>query len=362
MTYRILMMVTMIVIPVFIKICIYLNMRYSRRRVGSASIKYSIDNLPIGLMFYGTDGLVFFANWVIDRFCETVTGEPLMNGNRFHEALYEGRSVHGVRLRGGEDAFALQVDDRVLEFQRTRVEVAGTSIYQLTYVDITEYYEQEKDLKRQVQVLEEAHERLKEFAQNIKTLAADEARLGAKVRIHDMIGQELLASRHYLTEPGASVTGAKLIERWILVLEDLKASGEGQGLVKASDTAKQNAEALQGLVKAAEAIGLNLHFEGELPEVSMRTVRIIMSVARVCMTNAVRHGDAKNMIIRFELLEEEDILEVRYANDGLVPPQDIKLGGGLQSIRKLMDEVKGEVYYERDTEFAIVISVSWRGL
>ncbi|MBQ9511664.1 MAG: hypothetical protein IJR58_00555 [Lachnospiraceae bacterium] len=352
--------IVVVAIPAGMVLLFLVYMRYFRHRLVINSIKYSIDHLPMGLMFYAENGLVLLTNKTMNLLCESLTERPLMNGAAFHTGLFEKTFDNETRVRGTRDAFFLIQPERVIHVKREKVMINNTVVYQMTATETTDLYRNEEKLRDQMKELESAHERLLSFDESVSELARSEAFLATKVRIHDMLGQELLTTRFFLTDKDSDLTQEQVVERWSRVLEDLTSMGQGEGLTQVNAQKARANDALKALTDAATVMGLRLSFAGDFPEGSPQLIRIIMSCARVCMGNAVRHGSATQMVIRFEEKETAGgFYTIRFSNNGVIPPKDMPRGGGFNAIENLMREVDGEMSFLFEDWFTLVIRIPW---
>ena len=182
--------------------------------------------------------------------------------------------------------------------------------------------------------------------------ARSEEYLATKVHIHDMLGQVLLSTRYYLTEQNVRVTEEELKASWQRVIGEL----QGGQVVTSSAKEPFAPDLRKALSDAATAIGLSLHTEGDFANASAALSREIVRAARVCMTNAVRHGAATKMKISLSAQEEGRIRTIRFANNGLVP-RDVTPGGGLKSLERRMEQAGGQITYEQGEEFTVILTL-----
>ena len=64
-----------------------LGRRADRRHISNMSVKESFDNLPSGICFYETSGILRLVNVKINDLCVEITGKPLLNGAEFWKTL-----------------------------------------------------------------------------------------------------------------------------------------------------------------------------------------------------------------------------------------------------------------------------------
>ena len=358
---------------VCLSVCRFVRLCYARIRNGDGGlfqeklppgiIRHSVDTLPMGMMFCHTNGHVLLKNRKMDELCEALTGHVLINGRAYMEELLTRDFGDGVLVRGTPDLFSVITGRSVYSFRRETLSVNGRTVIQLTAYDTMELFAREKELKARLAELEEKGKQIKDATERAEYLAMNEERLSTKARIHDMVGQVLLSARYVLTESDAQMTPGRVLAQIRQAMDELLESGrEGHRDVVRTDAVKKS------LTDAAQAMGLLLSFEGEIPDESTRVMRMLTGGARVCMTNAVRHGLAKKMVITFET-DENACTKIRFCNDGKPPPVDTAEGGGLQSLRTQLQTMGGNLYYEFDasempagSRFGVVLEIPWGGM
>ena len=318
-------------------------------RIDRSSIKYSIDHLPTGLMFYRPDGMPLLTNRAMMTIAKRMADDVRNNGIRLHAALFDMAKEEDA---GQEDAdhFVLRIGESVFSVTREALLIHGDPVIQLSAADVTELYRLREQLQEQNDSLKEAQNRLADYNKNAAALAASEEYLATKIRIHDTLGQVLLSTRYYLTESSASLTLDVVADNWIQIYDELvRARGEG------AQTAAPAAGVWKGLQDAASVMGLTLILKGEFPEESVRLARMIVSCARVCMTNAVRHGQATEMTIEIGERNAEGRREIVFSNNGTLPPAGFHEGGGLTSLRDNVEKAGGSMRVETQDTFRVVI-------
>ena len=107
------------------------------------------------------------------------------------------------------------------------------------------------------------------------------------------------------------------------------------------------------MYEAADAIGINMHVEGDLPQNNREQVRILVQGIRECLTNAYKYGQASNIYIKIDAKVEYTYIE--YTNDGTPPKEKIKEGGGLSGLRKVVEGYGGKMAVVSEPEFAVRI-------
>ena len=348
-TQRILYFVLSVMIPVVLTLLLLLQSYVEKNRIGRASVKYSIDHLSAGLMFYLADGRIIMINRTMNRLIRNVTGLLPLNGRRCLDLLRSRAGEAGETE--GESYFLISEGGTFYRFLLSKLSIRDTDVWQLTAVDITDLRETETELRVQTKELADAQQELAAYSLHAEERARNEEYLATKMRIHDSLGQVLLSTRYYLTEPKAHLTKEELLNAWKQVMKDLR----GEGAEEKGEKDRPASDLRTALTDAAQAMGLALTMEGDVENAGVSLSRFIVRAARVCMTNAVRHGAATKMTIA--LSEKQDGRRtVRFSNNG-APPQDLRPGGGLRSLEKRAEQAGGSVTYEFGEEFAVLVTV-----
>lgn len=116
--------------------------------------------------------------------------------------------------------------------------------------------------------------------------------------------------------------------------------------------------ALEDLIKAFKYSGLEIHFsvEGEGDYCDSEISEIIFRVCQEAITNAIRHGKAKNatIVVRFN----DSGIKLFIVDDG-VGCKEIKAGFGLSSMAERLKRLGGEIEYGSDGEngFSVFASI-----
>ena len=169
-------------------------------------------------------------------------------------------------------------------------------------------------------------------------LTRSQERLELKARIHRQLGQALLATRRYLSEPESNEPPMDIWKQSVMLL-----SKEAQ-IVEESP--------MDMLVRFATKTGLDVHITGDFPGED-RVLSIFFQAAAEALTNAVKHANAKTIYI--DLTENETHYKVEFRNDGDIPRTSVREGGGLTSLRKKVEFAGGTMSVNYKNEFILTI-------
>lgn len=314
-----------------------------RTTINSNSIKESIDNLPTGLGFATMDGLVLLANQCMERLCYELTGSDFQDASVFWEKITAGDIRSGIQRIGysGVATFVTS-DGRVWVLERKQLDCSGQEIFQYTATDTTVLYQMSEKLKENNEELSRMNVRLRRYGNDMEELVRNREILEAKMKIHDEMGQALLATRAWLLHrPSGDMTdktfmnfhlepAQEILKKWEYVIALLQKEGE---VGKSPNTWRYFTE-------AADFAGVRVSLEGELPK-EPDTMRLLVTAAAEALTNAVRHANADTLFVRILYTNKE--LRCSFTNNGKIPGHPVAEGGGLSALRMRIEKSGGKM-------------------
>lgn len=328
-----------------------------RTTINSNSIKESIDNLPTGLGFATADGLVLLANQCMERLCYEFTGSDFQDASVFWKKITVGDTQSGIqRISYRGAATCVTSDGRVWVLERKQLDCSGQEIFQYTATDTTILYQMSEKLKENNEELSRMNIRLCRYGNDMEELVRNREILEAKMKIHDEMGQALLATRAWLLhKPSGDMTdkafanfyfelAQEILKRWEYVIALLQKEGEvGNGR-----------NTWSYFTEAADFAGVRVSLEGELPK-EPDTVRLLVTAAAEALTNAVRHANADTLLVRILYTNRE--LHCRFTNNGKIPERPVAEGGGLSALRMRIEKSGGKMQTDWKPCFSLNISL-----
>ena len=124
------------------------------------------------------------------------------------------------------------------------------------------------------------------------------------------------------------------------------------GILKGENEPDDSADPIGALREAAEAVGVRLTLNGEIPD-DMRKVLVI--AIHECLTNTVKHADGSELTV--DLTDEDGVMTAVFTNDGKPPEGEISEKGGLKSLRTAVEQVRGEMELAAVPQFRLTIRV-----
>ena len=299
------------------------NVRYDKNFITPGSIKLFLDGLPCGICCWRENGRVLFSNVSMNILCAALTGNPLLNGNRFREAV-----------KGD----ILTVDGQVWRFSCRDIVLDGEKLIEMVASDITAEYAKTEALEKDKADLALLNRKLKEYYLSMDDAVRRQEILQAKVNIHDEMNRLMLSTMAAGTADTAELDRIFTLWEQNALILCMEADGEGG----------------DSLEELAAALKLELCRQDDYPEaLSGKQRGLFFSAAKEAMVNAVKHAGAKTLAIGFE--ETEDRIFCRFTNDGAVPVNAVHFSGGLKSLALIAKKQGATVSAESDKSFTLTL-------
>ena len=299
------------------------NVRYDKNFITPGSIKLFLDGLPCGICCWRENGRVLFSNVSMNILCAALTGNPLLNGNRFREAV-----------KGD----ILTVDGQVWRFSCRDIVLDGEKLIEMVASDITAEYAKTEALEKDKADLALLNRKLKEYYLSMDDAVRRQEILQAKVNIHDEMNRLMLSTMAAGTADTAELDRIFTLWEQNALILCMEADGEGG----------------DSLEELAAALKLELCRQDDIPEALSEKQRgLFFSAAKEAMVNAVKHAGAKTLAIGFE--ETEDRIICRFTNDGAVPVNAVHFSGGLKNLALIAKKQGATVSAESDKSFTLTL-------
>ena len=321
---------------------------FRRERIGRASIKESLDNLPSGICFADQSGLVILSNRQMYRLCYTLMGVDLQHISELLDALEKPQA--GIQSVGADTNVYRFPEGKVWKFTQSSITDADGNAYtQVLAVDVTALYEKEDELQQENRRLEEVNARARNLYAQLDNIVREEENFAVKTHVHDEMGELLGLTRNMLTQRELPPERLKALgKRWEHIGDTLGAVGKQDG--DAFDSDKTLAELTEGIA----GIGVALHVRGEFPQKS-GAAYLLTAAVRECAINTVRHAKGSEMTV--ELTKTPHALTASITNDGLAPAGEVIEGGGLSALRRRIEGTGGSMQVESTPSFRLVINL-----
>ena len=312
---------------------------WKEEHITPMSVKDSIDMLDAGLCYWEDGGRIILSNKKMDEICLALSGEMLLNGEKFYNYLMS-------------ECIPMP-DGTIKYFFHNPAEFEDKQIHELIAADVTELYKKNELLEQETISLQKMNESLRRYNQNIEETVRKQEILDAKVYIHDEMNRLMLVTTANAETPTTEEDFKEILTLW---------RNNAILLGTESNQSRVNTDITE-VNQLAELLGIQLGWQGEQPWTVPDSIReVFIMVAREAIANAVKHAEAKNITIAIHKNDEKLFIEI--SNDGKLPTGKISLGGGLTNIKRMVEEKKGQFKVEVNEQFNMLLEfflADWRG-
>ena len=306
--------------------------RYRQNHPSFESVKETMDLLPAGIAFAGSDGTVVLSNLAMNSLARATTGKEFTDIKAFRSST----------TAGNETLIALPDDSATWQLTKNTLDIDSKEYVQFTATNITEQAAIIRQLEEKNKKLRDIHMRLDIYNKQADRIIIAQELLTARMAVHNEVGNVLLESRHYLKEPD-SYDEEKLLQALKNTNTYLLHEYEED------DTAR---DPLTDAMETAEAIGVDIAITGLIP--SDDPFRMILAAAvSECASNTVKHANGNKLSVNIQSSETE-IIYILQSN-GKAPEMPIRETGGLNSLRTLVEKESGKMQTKVSPVFTLTI-------
>lgn len=331
----------------------------TKKRITKA-IRESIDSSPDGLCFATPDGMPVLVNRQMNSIVECLLGHTVVDASSaWDELKYAALPSGNLRLdepwlyvdsRRDTDTEQLvfELKDRnIWRFQRSMLAAMRPPMVQITAIKMTKLYRLSRELYTNNKKIKAMQDMQKTLLANIVQVNREKELLAAKIRIHDKLGQCLVATRESLANKNIRPDDAVSLRRiWEDTIRDLS----NIPLANPSQSTDSQTE----LLAVAQMIGCHIIFHGSLPK-DVRAQRLLNMAIREALTNAVRHAGADTLTVSLENFGKYCKAEI--TDNGAPVKAPIVEGGGLGNLRRSLEQEGGALDIRCDGAVALTVTL-----
>ena len=304
---------------------------WRRSHISRASIKESLDELPAGICYYTEEGRCILVNHRMNDICFQIFGRDLQDGLLFGEqALREP-------VRKLPDGSAVSFHHRVLDYE-------GAPLHELIADDISELYEKQEELSRDVERAARLKESMDAYGRTIDDAVRENEILQARISIHDGLNQMLLATRRVL-QGSSPEERARILGMW---------RNQSQ-LLRSETPVSPRRDMMADLDSLASVIGLKIVWQGTPDTEDPAALTLFLLAAREALANAAKHAAATELTIHAKT--QDGLLYADFENNGTAPPAVIEEKGGLANLRRRIEGAGGSVSIETEPNFRLSVTI-----
>lgn len=308
-----------------------------KKNTSAKMIKKAIDSYPGGICFSALDGRVILANEKMNKLILELTGHTILNAKVTWEELAnfasngkaekltqswlpkdpDKESIHQQLFFRFSDSSVWRFELRFLDSNTVQIEAA----------EITELYRLSEELYENTIRLQDMQKRQKALLDSIVEVNLNKEILTAKMHIHDELGHCLLATTKAITEDSLAENADTLRKSWNSTIRDFSNIST---VWTVPDSSLQSE-----LMQVAELIGCKVVFLGEQPT-QRKALQLLCAAIREALTNAVRHANATELMVKIE--QDEKSYHIEISDNGSVSVSSITEGNGLSALRQRLEQ------------------------
>lgn len=329
-----------------------------KKKTSAKMIKKAIDSYPGGICFSALDGRVILVNEKMNRLVLELTGHTILNAKAAWKELTNfanngnaeklpqswlpkdpnnsNESTHQQLLFRFFDSSVWRFELRFLDSNTVQVEAA----------EITELYRLSEELYENTVRLHEMQKRQKTLLDSIVEVNLNKEILAAKMHIHDELGHCLLATTKAITEDSLAENADVLRENWNSTIRDFS---NIPTVWTVPDSSLQSE-----LMQVAELIGCKVIFLGKQPK-NRNALQLLYAAIREALTNAVRHADATELMVKIE--QDEKSCHIEISDNGSVSVSNIIEGNGLSALRQRLEQEGASLKVLCDNSVSLIVDI-----
>ena len=327
-----------------------------KKNTSAKMIKKAIDSYPGGICFSALDGRVILVNEKMNQLMLELTGHTILNAKVTWEELAnfasngkaekltqswlpkdpDKESIHQQLFFRFSDSSIWRFELRFLDLNTVQIEAA----------EITELYRLSEELYENTIRLQDMQKRQKALLDSIVEVNLNKEILTAKMHIHDELGHCLLATTKAITEDSLAENADTLRKSWNSTIQDFSNIST---VWTVPDSSLQ-----PELMQVAELIGCKVIFLGEQPK-SRKALQLLYAAIREALTNAVRHVNATELMVKIE--QDEKSYHIEISDNGSVSVSSITEGNGLSALRQRLEQEGASLKVLCDNSVSLIIDI-----
>ena len=327
-----------------------------KKNTSAKMIKKAIDSYPGGICFSALDGRVILVNEKMNQLMLELTGHTILNAKVTWEELAnfasngkaekltqswlpkdpDKESIHQQLFFRFSDSSVWRFELRFLDSNTVQIEAA----------EITELYRLSEELYENTIRLQDMQKRQKALLDGIVEVNLNKEILTAKMHIHDELGHCLLATTKAITEDSLAENADTLRKSWNSTIQDFSNISTAWTVPDSSLQPE--------LMQVAELIGCKVIFLGEQPK-SRKALQLLYAAIREALTNAVRHVNATELMVKIE--QDEKSYHIEISDNGSVSVSSITEGNGLSALRQRLEQEGASLKVLCDNSVSLIIDI-----
>lgn len=329
-----------------------------KKNTSAKMIKKAIDSYPGGICFFALDGRVILVNEKMSQLALELTGHTILNAKATWEELTNfannGKAEKLTQSWLPKDTDKANGSPRQQLFfrfsnssvWRFELRFLDSNTVQVEAAEITKLYRLSEELYENTIRLRQMQKRQKALLDSIVEVNLNKEILAAKMHIHDELGHCLLATTKAITEDSLAENADVLRESWNSTIRDFT---NIPTVWTVPDSSLQSE-----LMQVAELIGCKVIFSGKQPT-QRKALQLLYAAIREALTNAVRHANATELMVKIE--QDEKSYHIEISDNGSVSVSSITEGNGLSALRQRLEQEGASLKVLCDNSVSLIVDI-----
>lgn len=305
------------------------------------AVKEAASALPNGLCFYDETGRVLLLNERIDQECHDLMNVPLNDGIAFWNNLKNNETALKGNHNSGNSFIIEERDGRIICYTRFVHQFGKKRVFELIGVDITDQYKLKLELEEKNENLRKLGLRLRKYGETVSEVTREKEVLAAKVKVHAKLGSLILQTKKSLLSPN-DFNRELLASNWM-------------DIINLAFTSEEPKDPWLEAEETASNVGVVLVYNGPRPPKGTIAEKIFAQAIFEGAINLARHSNGDKLFVDFKQDEKKNCLIL--TDNGSNANIALKEGGGLSSLRSLVENSGGEMVTNSQPRFTIRITL-----
>lgn len=306
---------------------LYICLSNVRRYPGRLGIKYALDNTEEGIAFVNRYGQIAYINPALKNVLDEMGISSYGKASEIVKSVFDRAERNGRIV--SERSAVVGVNERFYKFDVEK------PLSQIVCMDVTKEEKLTKEAEESGQRLAQTNAELKKAFSSVEDVDAERELLALKGYIHDELAQQLSVLHTFLLQDDSiDLTGIKKM----------------LDLPESTQWAWNKARDPEETKELLAMLGVELCITGTLP-VEADARAYALKFIKETATNALRHGKAKRINVRFEQDGNDYVLS---ATDDGESAETFSYGNGLTSLAFGAEKAGGTMRVDLSPGFTVV--------
>lgn len=320
---------------------IFIEYVQNRDRLSSSSVKEALDNIDSGICFADDSGKIVLSNHTMNNLFSSIMGSNPQFKEELFDAL-QNKDGNVEKLEDYENLYCFP-DGKIWRIISMPLSWPGLDGYsQISAYDVSEIHIANLELKINNEKLRQTNEQMKHLYEKLADGIREQETLNMRMRIHNDIGTSLIAISKMIESDSEEIGDSSPLKS----LEDA-VSYFSNNNVSISET-------WDDVLLQAKEMNVDLMLKGNLPE-GKTNRKVVTAATSEVLTNCVKHAKGNRVIVNIE--DRDGYKSVMITNNGNKPKEEIKEGGGLSALRRLVENSGGEMKVSHTPVFMLSLKL-----